>query len=238
MKKLTSYINESFEFINENKRDMLNIKTFKLKYFSYGTDLRDFEFSLLSESSNPKEILNIEKVQNISEYKFGDYKVLADGAWKKADMGSDRIEPNGWNFRIIGSQKFQAPFIGIYTAPNKVVYFYLIRLTQKKIDADKKARTEKINKPWLKKWVKEMFDLGLLEYKRAYNYTDDYAWDNANNNGKTDWLLVTDKRALNRILGDIDAPAYTVRGMKADPHYDVFSSWESYDLRRKEVKED
>lgn len=37
-------------------------------------------------------------------------------------------------------------------------------------------------------WLKKQIELGKIEAKCNYHMTDDYAWDNANNFGKTDWM--------------------------------------------------
>jgi len=41
-----------------------------------------------------------------------------------------------------------------------------------------------VNRGWLRKQI----EAGNVEVKCNYSLTDDYAWDNANNGGKTDWM--------------------------------------------------
>jgi hypothetical protein len=37
-------------------------------------------------------------------------------------------------------------------------------------------------------WLKKQIELGKVEAKCNFKLTDDYAWDNADNFGKTDWM--------------------------------------------------
>lgn len=56
----------------------------------------------------------------------------------------------------------------------------------------KKTTIPKVNpapyKTVRRDWIKKQIELGNIEAKCDYIYTDDYAYDNAYNFGKTDWM--------------------------------------------------
>ena len=59
--------------------------------------------------------------------------------------------------------------------------------------------------------LKRLITKGIVEARCIYHYTDDYAWDNATNFGKTDWL-----------------PAYLNSSLEEDEQVEgiVFDEWD------------
>lgn len=48
----------------------------------------------------------------------------------------------------------------------------------------------------------KLVESGVMEAKCNFHYTDDYAWDNANNHGRTDWLQARIRKVVhNDITG-------------------------------------
>ena len=45
-------------------------------------------------------------------------------------------------------------------------------------------------------WLKRQIDAGRVEAKCSHHLTDDYAFDNANNFGKTDWMPARIRRPV------------------------------------------
>ena len=77
-------------------------------------------------------------------------------------------------------------------------------------------------------WLKKQIELGKVEAKCNYKFTDDYAFDNAYNNQKTGWLPA---RISNPVYGEVTLQNGITRTVSTDSDWkEGYVNFRNYDF--------